>query len=84
MRSTLRIVTVLMGAGFALQGVGWLVVPGRAAASLGMPVLDGLVCPTYTCHPRVALTRRRSAASIAAWPRWRTPFGCSISSKPTA
>jgi hypothetical protein len=31
-----------MGAGFALQGVGWLVVPDRAAAGLGMAVLDGV------------------------------------------
>ena len=46
MRSTLRIVTIVMGVGFALQGVAWLVVPGRAAASLGMPVLDGLARST--------------------------------------
>jgi hypothetical protein len=44
--STLRIVTALMGAGFALQGVGWLVAPDRAAATLGMPVLDGLARST--------------------------------------
>jgi hypothetical protein len=31
-----------MGAGFTLQGVGWLVAPGRAAAGLGMAVLDGV------------------------------------------
>jgi len=42
MRSRLRIVTLLMGAGFALQGISWLVAPDRAAAILGMPVLDGL------------------------------------------
>jgi hypothetical protein len=42
MHAALRIVTRLMGAGFALQGVGWLVVPQRAAAGLGMPLLDGL------------------------------------------
>jgi hypothetical protein len=46
MRSTLRIVTILMGVGFALQGVGWLVAPDRAAATLGMPVLDGLARST--------------------------------------
>jgi hypothetical protein len=46
MRSALRIVTILMGAGFALQGVGWLIAPDRAAASLGMPVLDGLARST--------------------------------------
>jgi len=33
---------MLLGAGFALQGVGWLVAPERAAAGLGMAVLDGL------------------------------------------
>lgn len=42
MRSVLRIVTPLMGVGFALQGVGWVVVPQRAAAGLGMPLLDGV------------------------------------------
>jgi len=42
MRLALRIVTIAMGAGFALQGLGWLVAPDRAAATLGMPVLDGL------------------------------------------
>ena len=46
MRSALRIVTMVMGAGFTLQGVGWLVAPGRAAATLGMPVLDGLARST--------------------------------------
>jgi hypothetical protein len=46
MRSALRIVTILIGVGFTLQGVGWLVVPDRAAASLGMPVLDGLARST--------------------------------------
>ncbi len=42
MRSTLRIVTIVMGVGFTLQGVSWLIVPERAAATLGMPALDGL------------------------------------------
>jgi len=42
MGSTRRIVTGLIGAGFALQGVGWLVAPSWAAGALGMPVLDGL------------------------------------------
>jgi hypothetical protein len=46
MRAALRIATVVMGAGFALQGIGWLVAPDRAAASLGMPVLDGLARST--------------------------------------
>ena len=46
MRSTLRIVTIVMGVGFTLQGIAWLVAPERAAASLGMPVLDGLARST--------------------------------------
>jgi hypothetical protein len=46
MASKLRIVTTLMGAGFTLQGVGWIVVPQQAAAGLGMPVLDGLARST--------------------------------------
>jgi len=46
MRSALRFVTMLMGAGFTLQGVGWLVAPERAAAGLGMPILDGLARST--------------------------------------
>ena len=46
MRSTLRIVTILLGTVFTLQGVGWLVAPERAAAGLGMPVLDGIARST--------------------------------------
>lgn len=46
MHPALRIVTILMGAGFTLQGVQWLVAPERAAAGLGMPVLDGLARST--------------------------------------
>ena len=42
MRTTLRVLTILIGIGFTLQGVGWLIAPERAAASLGMAVLDGL------------------------------------------
>ncbi|MEW6268135.1 MAG: hypothetical protein AB1689_02415 [Thermodesulfobacteriota bacterium] len=38
----LRTLTTLLGALFVLQGIGWLVVPGRAAGGLGMPLLDGL------------------------------------------
>lgn len=39
---TYRNALVGLGAGFALQGVGWLAVPRLAAAGLGMPLLDGL------------------------------------------
>jgi len=42
MRSRLSIATVVIGILFTLQGVGWLVSPSRAAAGLGMPLLDGL------------------------------------------
>ena len=42
MSSPLRTVTLLLGAGFALLGVLWLVAPGRAAGALDMPLLDGL------------------------------------------
>jgi len=46
MRSPLRIVTTLIGVFFALQGVLWIVDPARAAAGLGMPLLDGLARST--------------------------------------
>lgn len=42
MRSPLRITTALLGAFFTLQGLGWLAIPARAAAGLGMPLLDGV------------------------------------------
>ncbi len=38
----LRTIAMLLGAGFTLQGVGWLVVPDQAAAGLGMAMLDGV------------------------------------------
>ena len=41
MASPLRIVTMLLGALFALQGLVWIVDPERAAAALGMALLDG-------------------------------------------
>jgi len=46
MRAVLRAITILLGVGFALQGIGWLLAPARAAAGLGMPVLDGLARST--------------------------------------
>src|SRR6266404_7006349 len=46
MRLALRIATFAVGVGLALQGIGWLVAPERAAAALGMPVLDGLARST--------------------------------------
>lgn len=38
----LRLVPIAVGVGFVLQGLGWIVAPERTAASLGMPLLDGL------------------------------------------
>ncbi len=42
MSPALRIVIILIGAAFTLQGIGWLLMPERAAAGLGMALLDGL------------------------------------------
>jgi len=42
MRPWLRIAVGMLGLFFTLQGVGWLVDPVRAAAALGMPLLEGL------------------------------------------
>jgi hypothetical protein len=38
----IRILTMLLGAGFFLQGLGWIVAPAHSAERLGMPLLDGL------------------------------------------
>lgn len=38
----LRLAVAVLGGFFTLQGIGWILVPGRAAAGLGMPLLDGL------------------------------------------
>ncbi|MCC6764012.1 MAG: hypothetical protein IT293_05045 [Deltaproteobacteria bacterium] len=46
MRQRLRLVIVVLGAFFLLQGVAWLVDPARVAAGLGMPLLDGLARST--------------------------------------
>jgi hypothetical protein len=44
--SRLRIVVMVLGALFTVQGIGWLIAPARMAASLDMPVLDGLARST--------------------------------------
>ena len=46
MRSPLRIVALLLGAFFTLQGITWIFAPARAAEGLGMPLLDGLARST--------------------------------------
>ena len=46
MRSPLRIATMLLGALFMLQGLVWILDPGRAAAGLGMSLLDGVARST--------------------------------------
>ena len=42
MRRLPRLITALLGAGFVLQGLGWLLAPERAAAGLGMSLQDGI------------------------------------------
>ena len=46
MRSRWHVVATLLGVFFTLQGLGWLADPARAAAGLGMPLLDGLARST--------------------------------------
>ena len=41
MRSPLRILTLLVGAFFLVQGLGWLASPAGAAQGLAMPLLEG-------------------------------------------
>ena len=38
----MRILIAVLGAGFFLQGLAWIAAPRATAASLGMPLLDGL------------------------------------------
>jgi hypothetical protein len=42
MRRSSRLITTLLGVGFTFQGLGWLAAPERAAAGLGMALLDGV------------------------------------------
>lgn len=42
MNQALRVIVFLAAALFLFSGAQWLIVPERAAADLGMPVLDGL------------------------------------------
>ena len=42
MHTALRVVTVLLGILFTVQGLGWLYDPASAANGLGMPLLDGV------------------------------------------
>lgn len=46
MRNRWHVVATLLGVFFTLQGLGWLADPARAAAGLGMPLLDGLARST--------------------------------------
>jgi hypothetical protein len=45
-RAPLRIAVMLLGALFAFQGLVWIGDPGRAAAGLGMPLLEGVARST--------------------------------------
>jgi hypothetical protein len=42
MSRALRIIVIVIGVAFTFQGIGWLLAPARAAAGLGMTLLDGL------------------------------------------
>jgi len=46
MQRLLRTLTRILGVLFVLQGGLWIVAPARAAAGLGMPLLDGLARST--------------------------------------
>lgn len=46
MRFPVRTLVTVLGVGFVLQGLAWLVDPARVAAGLGMPLLDGLARST--------------------------------------
>ncbi len=46
MHARLRLIITVLGAVFLFQGLAWLVDPGRVAAGLGMPLLDGLARST--------------------------------------
>lgn len=46
MRSPLRIATTILGTLFVLQGIVWIADPGRAAAALGMSLLEGVARST--------------------------------------
>ena len=46
MQRVVRALTRILGVFFTLQGVLWILAPERAAAGLGMPLLDGLARST--------------------------------------
>ncbi len=46
MQRLLRTLTRILGVLFTLQGLLWILAPERAAAGLGMPLLDGLARST--------------------------------------
>ena len=46
MHPILRIVVMVLGVVFTLQGVGWLINPAASAEGLGMPLLDGVARST--------------------------------------
>ncbi|HYD50237.1 MAG TPA: hypothetical protein VEB21_17905 [Terriglobales bacterium] len=46
MQARLRTIAMVIGAIFAIQGLGWLVLPEMAAGMLGMPPLEGMARST--------------------------------------
>lgn len=67
MRSPLRIAATVLGALFALQGLGWLLLPARAAEGLGMPLLDGLGRSTQIGDLAAFFLVLGATAALGAW-----------------
>ena len=58
----------MLGVFFALQGVRWLYDPGRAAESLGMPLLDGVGRSTQIGDLATFFLTLGATAIVGSWP----------------
>lgn len=68
MFSRLRIGITVLGVFFALQGLRWIYDPGRAAASLGMPLLDGVARSTQIGDLATFFLTVGATTNLGAWP----------------
>lgn len=64
----LRIGTIVLGVFFAMQGLRWLYDPGRAAESLGMPLLDGVGRSTQIGDLATFFLALGVTAIVGSWP----------------